>query len=83
MNAENALRYLAHDLASARKNATSLTPQQARDVLEMHALLFPALLRCLMLKPMNDAEAAAFRKEFHAELHRLSEPILTGADFES
>lgn len=70
MDAETAIRYLAHEAQRCRD----------RDGHEMHVLLYPAMLRVLKLAPMDDAEAAAAHCAFYAALREKSR-VLTGADF--
>jgi len=65
MNAENALRYAAHQAKLAR----------GRDACEMLALVFPALLKLCDLPEMEDFEADCFRRELREQLAREREPV--------
>jgi len=54
MNADNALRFLAHQAKVCRD----------RDRMEMHLLLFPAMLDECGLEAMDDFEAECFLRDF-------------------
>lgn len=82
MTAEDALRFLAHEALECRQISARMTHREARDVLEMHALLYPSVLRALSLAPMEDHEARVFNYELQQEFRRLREPMLTGATLE-
>lgn len=71
MNADDAIRFLAHEAKQCRD----------RDAHEMHVLLYPAMLRVLDLQPMTAREAAAARCEFHQAL-RERQAVMTGRDFQ-
>jgi len=58
MNAEEAIRFLAHEAAWCRE----------RDEHESFCLLLPALTRALELLSMEGGEAAAFRAKLKASL---------------
>ena len=58
MNAEDAIRFLAHEAAWCRE----------RDEHEALCLLLPALTRALKLRSMEGGEAAAFRAKLKASL---------------
>lgn len=63
MNAEDAIRYLAHE-------AERCAGLNGRDEREMVVLLLPGLMKACDLPPMDDFEAAAFRRDFKARLNR-------------
>lgn len=71
MNADDAIRFLAHEAKQCRD----------RDAHEMHVLLYPAMMKILDLAPMDDIEAAAARCQFHAAL-RERQAVMTGRDFQ-
>lgn len=71
MDAETAIRFLAHEAQRCRD----------RDGHEMHVLLYPAMLRVLDLQPMDAVEAAAALCEFNQAL-RDRQRVMTGADFD-
>jgi len=62
MRADNALRFLAHE----EREWANL----GKDEREMVVLLIPGLLKCCGLAPLDDFEAAAFKRDFKAELQR-------------
>jgi hypothetical protein len=83
MNAEQTIRLMAHEAVRCREvlSRPGLTLQDARDALEMYALLHPPALKVLDL-PMPDAgEAAALLHEFHDAI-RDRQRVMTGQDFQ-
>lgn len=60
MNAHDAIRFLEHEAEFWRN-----VPNATRDEIEAFALHLPSLLRVLRLPPMDDTEAAAFRRELY------------------
>lgn len=81
MTAEDALRYLAHEAEYWRRESAR-RPAEARDLLEAHALLFPAVLKVLSLEPMGAVDATGFNIELHHAI-RERQAVMTGADFPS
>ena len=63
MTAIDAMRFLAHEAEFCR----------SRDEHEALCLLLPGLMRVWSLEPMTYCEADFFRREFRAELARLTE----------
>ncbi len=70
MDAEQALRFLAHEAARCR----------GVDASEILCLKFPAMLKVMELVPMTDIDAACFDVQLHEELRAWSK-VMTGADF--
>lgn len=64
MNADRAIRFLAHEASQCRD----------RDTAEALCLLMPALLKILHLQGMDDLEANAVRYQVKQELTRVDEP---------
>lgn len=64
MNSGQAIRWLAHEAKTCRD----------RDALEMHALLYPAVLKLCDLEAMDDFEAQCFTRDFKERLARLNQP---------
>ena len=57
-----------------------LTPADARDLLEMHFLLFPSALRVAYLTPATTPELSQLRLRFRIAL-RERMAVMTAADF--
>ena len=66
MNADDALRFLAHEV----KRCTD------RDLREAATLWVPALCKVLGLRPADDFEALAIQEQAHRELRALNESPL-------
>ncbi len=71
MNADDAIRFLAHEGQQCRD----------RDAHEALCLLLPAFMKTLDLPPMDDVEAQAFGYRLHREL-KQRQAVMTGADFQ-
>lgn len=63
MNTIDSIRFLAHEAQLCRD----------RDRHEALCLLLPGIMRVESLEPMTEREAIQFRREFRAELARLTE----------
>ena len=72
MNADDAIRFLAHEAKACRD----------RDAHEALCLVPPALLRVLGVRAMDDFEALEFMRQFHNELRALNESPLVEAHCE-
>lgn len=57
-----------------------LTVDEARDLVEMHLLLFPAAMRVVDLTPAHEVELGRLRTRFKIAL-RERFAVMTGADF--
>ncbi len=64
MNAEEAIRFVAHQASLCREHETH----------EALCLLLPGLLRVLELEPMTGFEAEVFRRKFKGHLDALPLP---------
>jgi len=73
MTSANAVRYLAREAARCHALALAGDPA-APDAHAMLCLVFPALLKVLELRPMeDDFEIKAFQFDFHESLKRQQE----------
>lgn len=69
MNAEDAIRFLAHEAARCRD----------RDAHEALCLWLPALCKLLGVRPADDFEALAIQAKAHQDLRALNESPLVEA----
>jgi hypothetical protein len=58
-----------------------LSVREARDLVEMHLLLFPSALKVAYLEPAHEVELARLRNRFRMAL-RERMAVMTGADFQ-